>query len=154
MSGQRHRQAIEGYLLATGVEGDGAEGHSVVRSSAGAAQYRAQACQQLFHSKGFGQVIVGPGVDALDLLVPTVTRRQNQNRNCEPLGTPGTKHRQAVAPRQAEVQHHSVIGFGLAEELGFFTVRSAIHCVARRLESASQLPRQARIVFDHQHPHH
>ena len=64
------------------------------------------------------------------------------------------QHAQPVEPGQAEVEHHRVVGLGLAQELCLDTVARAVDGVARLGERLGQLRGQDRLVFDDQDPQH
>src|SRR5450631_2291843 len=63
--------------------------------------------QELVHAKGFGHVVIGSGVERLDLVVGFLTRRQDDHGNHRGLADP-SEHVDAVHVRQPEVQHDDV----------------------------------------------
>jgi hypothetical protein len=108
---------------------------------------------QLRHHEGLGEVVVGTGVEARHLLVPAVTRRQHQHGHVASRGAPALQHRQPVQYRQAEVQHHRVIGLGGAEEMPLFAVRGVIDDEAGLRQRVHHLPGQRRVILDDQDAH-
>ena len=117
------------------------------------ADQRAQAGQQLFHVKRFGQVIVGTGVNAGHFFVPLVTRREDQHRHGLTLPAPALEHADAVQLGQAEVQHHGVIGLGFALVAGVTPIQGGVHGIARVSERRAQLRGQSGFVFSDQDAH-
>ena len=61
--------------------------------------------------------------------------------------------RDAVHLRQAEVEHHGIVGLGVAEEVALLAVGGEVDRIAGIAQAVVQLPRQIGIVFDHQDPH-
>ncbi len=119
----------------------------------GAAQQRAQPRQHFLHVEGFGDVIVGAGVEALHFVAPAIARRQNEHRHGAAVLAPGLEDGNAVAFGQADVEHDRVIGLGVAEKPAFLAVESAVDRVARRLQRRYDLPVEIAIVFDNQQAH-
>jgi hypothetical protein len=76
---------------------------SVGEATLCAADQRAQAGQQLFHVKRFGQVVVCTGVNAGDFFVPLIARREDQHRHRPARTAPALKYADAVELGQAEV---------------------------------------------------
>ena len=123
------------------------------RQALRAPDQRAQPRQQLLEVKGLGEVVVGAGVDAGDLLVPAVARGEDQHRHRAPAGAPAPEHAQAVEPRQSEIEHDRVEGFGLAQVLRVGPVAGLVDRVAGVFEPGAQLCAQQRVVLDEQDPH-
>jgi hypothetical protein len=103
--------------------------------------------------KGLGQVVVRARVEAGDLLAPGAPRREDQHGRRAAVPTPTLQHAHAVHLGQTEVQDHRVIGFGLAQELGFFAIGRMVDGVTRVIKGRLELTGQIRIVFDQQDPH-
>ena len=61
--------------------------------------------------------------------------------------------RQAVDPRQSEIEHDRVVALGVPEEVGAIAVGRDIHRVSGAAERFRQLGRQPRFVFNDQYPH-
>ncbi len=86
-----------------------------------------------------GQVVVGAGVEARHLFAPGPPRGQDQDRGGHVLLAPAFQHRDAVDLRQAQVQDDGVIGFGVAQEVGFLAVGGVVDGVAGVAEGQLQL---------------
>jgi hypothetical protein len=153
VAGELDGGAIHGDARGAGVEGEGAAADFDVREAGGAANQGAEAGQEFLDAEGFREVVVGAAVDALDLLVPTAARGEDENREEEAGVAPAAEERQAVDFRKAEVEDDGIVRFGVGKEVGAFPVGGGIHGVAGRFERCSQLPRQRLLVFDHQNPH-
>ena len=119
----------------------------------GAAQQRPQARQHLLHVERLGDIIVGAGVDALDLVAPPVAGGQDQDRHRASGLAPGLQDRDPVALGQADVEHDRVIGLGIAAKPALLAVESAVDRIARRLERGGHLAIEIAIVFDNQKSH-
>ena len=69
----------------------------------------AQPGQELVQSEGFGDVVVGSGVQCFDLVVGAVPGGEDQNRDAAPLPEPGDDSG-AVHVGQAQVQDDDAEG--------------------------------------------
>ena len=116
-----------------------------------AAQVRAHAGQQFAHREGLDQVVVGAGVEGLDLVGLVDARRQHEDGDVRPAAQFADQI-DAVAIGQAEVEHHQVG----AARAGFN--QSALHCLslmdleAVALKRLSDEAADLRFVFDHENP--
>ena len=104
-----------------------------------AAYQCAQAGQQLFHVKRFGQVIVGTGVNAGDFFMPLIAGCEYQHRHGPARTAPTLEHADTVKLGQAQVQHHRVIGLDFALEAGIAPVQGGVHGVAGIRQGRAQL---------------
>ncbi|MDG5975977.1 peptidase [Hydrogenophaga taeniospiralis CCUG 15921] len=153
VAGQGHGLAIERDAAAARVQRQRAALQHRRGLPTGAADQRTQARQQLFQVEGFGQVVVGPGVDAGHLLVPVVARGQDQHRHRAAGIAPALEHRQPVEHRQAQVEHHRVKRLRVAQEVGLAPVVGLIHRVASFHQARAQLRAQGGFVFNQQDAH-
>ena len=121
---------------------------------AGSAPHQgAQARQHLLHVERLGDVVVGAGVEPGDLLAPAVASGQNQHRHGATLPAPALEHRDPVHDRQAQIEHHGIVGLVGAEIVPFLAVGGEVDGVPGIAQAFLQLPRQVNVVFDHQNPH-
>ena len=67
-----------------------------------------------------------------------------------PVAPPGFQHRDAVHLRQADIEHHRVIGLAVAEEMPLLAIEGAIDHVAGIGQRRGQLAVEVGIVFDDQ----
>ena len=132
---------------------DRADGQIAGGVAGGAPQQRAQARQHFLHMEGFGDIIVGAGVNALDFVAPSIARGQDQDRHCASGLAPGFEDRDPVAFGQADVEHDRVVRLGVAAKPAFLAIESAIDGIACRLEGRADLTVQIPIVLDNQKPH-
>ena len=114
---------------------------------------RAEARDQFFRLEGLGQVVVGAGVDAGDALGPGAARRQHQDRRRHAGGAQLAHHRQAVEPRQAEVENDPVEVFRSGARPGFLAVGAGLHDIAGLSQMGADLGGDLRFVFDHERAH-
>jgi hypothetical protein len=117
------------------------------------AQQRADARQHLLHVEGLCDVVVGAGVEALDLVAPAVARGQDQDRHGAAGLAPLVDDGDAVLLRQAEIEHNGVVGLRLAEEGSLLAVEGAIHHVAGVAQRPDDLPVQVDVVLDDEQAH-
>ena len=108
----------------------------------------ADARQKLLHVEGLRHVVVGAGVEALDLVAPAVAGRQDDHRRLDARAPPAVEHGDAVDLRQAEIEDDRVIGLGLAEEAAVLAVESLVDRVARMLEGGDDLAVEVPVVLD------
>ena len=108
-----------------------------------AANQGAQPREQFLHPERLDDVVVRAAVDPLHLLVPAAARGQDHDRHGETRLAPAPQQRQPVDLRQSEVEDDGVVAFGLAEKIGAFAVRGAVHGVAGRAERARRAVRPA-----------
>ena len=153
MRGELDRIAVDGDAARLGVDPDRAAFDLVGGVTGGAAHQRADARQHLLDMEGLGDIVVGAGVDALHLVAPAVARGEDQNGHVAPLAAPGLEHADAVHARQADVEHHRVIGLGLAEIMPLLAVTRGVDGVAGIAEGLAELAVQIGIVLDDENAH-
>ena len=78
--GELHRHVIDCDPHLARVERDGTDSRSGDGAAGGAAQQGTHAREQLLHRERLGEVVVGPGVDALDPFRPGAARGEDQHR--------------------------------------------------------------------------
>ena len=113
-----------------------------------AAQQRADARQHLLEMEGLGDIVVGAGIEALDLVAPAVARGEDEDRHGAAGPPPGFQHRDAVHLRQADVEDDRVVGLGFAEKVALLAVEGAVDHIARVGERGRELPIEVGIVLD------
>ena len=150
VAGELDRLAVDRDPPGAGVEPDRSDREVARRVAGGAPHQRPQARQHLLHVEGFGDIVVGARVDALDLVAPPIPRGEDQDRHRAPGLAPCLEDRDAVALGQADVEHDRVIGLGVASKPAFLAVESAVHRIARGLERRRNLAVEIAIVFDNQ----
>ena len=104
-----------------------------------APQQGAKPGQQLLGMEGLGQIVVGPGVEARDLVRPGAARRQDQDRRGATFAPPAFQNRDPVNLGQAQIQHDRIIGFGVAQEMRLFAVTRVINGIAGIRQGRLQL---------------
>lgn len=136
---------------------DRAEGGAVVGLRGGlraaAAQQGLDAGFQLVQVKRFGQVVVGPGVQAQDAVAHGAACGQDDDGRGQPLRPGLGEHHQAVLAGQAEVEQHQV-GQGAAP-LGQrpCAIGAGQHLETPAAQGALQGGLQGGVVFDQQQFH-
>ena len=119
----------------------------------GAPQQSPQARQHFLHVEWLGDIVVGAGVDTLDLVAPSVAGGQDQDGHRASALAPRFEDRDPVAFGQADVEHDRVVRLGVAAKPAFLAVERAIDRVARSLKSSGHLTVQIPIILDNQKPH-
>src|SRR5262245_42886857 len=148
--GELDRVAVHAHAAGAGIEAHRAAIELALGVPGGAPQQRADARQHLLQVEGLGDVVVGAGVEALDLVAPAVAGGENEHRHGATGAAPGLEHRDAVHLGQADVEDDRVIGLALAEKVALLAVVGAIHHVARVRERGRELPVEIGIVLDHE----
>ena len=128
--GQPQRLAVDRGARGARIEPEGAADQGGGRMPGGPPQQGPEARQQLFGVEGLGQVVVGAGVEAGDLLAPGAAGGEDQHRSGHALLAPALEHRDAVDLGQAEVEHDGVVGLGLAQEMGLLAVSGVVDRIA------------------------
>ena len=114
----------------------------------GAAQQRADPRQHFLEMKRLGDIVVGAGVEALHLVAPAVARGEDQHRHRAPVAPPGFQHRNAVHLRQADVEHHRVVGLAVAEEVALLAIEGAVDDIAGVGQRRGELAVEIGIIFN------
>src|SRR5262245_6309728 len=120
----------------------------------GTADERSDARQQLLDLERLWQVVVGAGIDALDPLRPSATRRQDEHRRLAAGGAPAFQNRETVDLRKAEVENDQVELLGLAAEPGSLTIGSNLDRVSGPLERRHDVRSDRRLVLGEENAHH
>lgn len=97
--------------------------------------------------EGLAEIVVGPGLEPVDTFVPGVARGQHQHRQVAPVCAPVTQHLESGAARQSEVEHHHVIGLGVAELLAADAVGGMIDGEPGGLERRQQRRDLGRVIL-------
>ena len=121
---------------------------SLLACPAAAPEQRADARQHLLHVEGLGDIIVGAGVHAGDLVAPALARREDEHRHLALVAPPLLEHAQAVFLGQAEIEHDGVVGLGIAEKMPLLAVERGIDGVARIAQRGDELTVEVWIVLD------
>jgi hypothetical protein len=111
---------------------------------------RADACDEFLGVKGFTEIIVGTGAQALDPFVPGVARRQDDDRHIVVAGPPMAQDIKTWAPGQAKVEHNGVIWLTVAEKFRINAVSSGIYRESDAFEIPAQVVRQMLIILNQQ----
>jgi len=113
-----------------------------------APQQGTDARQHFFHVERLGNIIVGTGIHAGDLVAPALARGENEHRHFAVVAAPLLEHAQAILLGQAEIEHDRVIRFGIAEEMPLLAVECTIHNVTSIRQCGSELPIEVRVIFN------
>ena len=119
----------------------------------GAAQQRADPRQHFLEVKGFCDIVVGAGVEALHLVAPAVAGGEDQHRHRASVAAPCLQHRDAVHLRQADVENDGVIGFAVTEEVPLLAVERAIDHITGIRQRRRQLTVEIGVILDDEQAH-
>ena len=101
-----------------------------------------------------GHVVVGARVEALDLVLPAVTRGENEDGEAAILGPPATDHLETGQLGQAQVDDRHIDGIFKAREQALLAVGGNVHGEARLGELGRDAGLAQRgFVLDHQCTH-
>ena len=140
--------AVDGDAAGAGVEAHGAAIELALGVAGRTTQQGADARQDLLEMERLRDIVVGAGVEALDLVAPAVARGQDEDRHGPSGPPPGLEHRDAVHLGQADIEDDGVIGLAFAEKVAFLAVKGAIDHVARVGQRGRELSVEIGIVLD------
>ena len=63
------------------------------------------------------EIVVGPGLESVDALMPGIARGEHQHRCRHTAHAPIAQHRQSGPPGESEIENDGVVGFACAERL-------------------------------------
>jgi hypothetical protein len=118
-----------------------------------AAHQRSDAGLQFIEVEGLGQVVVGAGVEAEDLVAQRAARRDDDDRCGQAFGARQAQHVQAIEPRHGEVEQHDVRHAGAPAAQGLGAVVADADPEAAPLERALQRGLHGGVVFDDEQLH-
>ena len=124
-----------------------------MRPAAGAAQQRIDARQKLLDVERLDHVVVGPELEDLDFVLPTVARRQHEDRVFLAFGAQLLDQLDARHARQAEIDDREIDGVFARVIETLAAVGRLLHGVAGLLELRGERTAQVGVVFDEQQPH-
>ena len=128
--------------------------HLAAVSATCAGQQRFHAHFQFGQGERLGQVVVGTGTEAGDLVRQFIARGQHDHRHARSVSlAQASQHFVAFHARQHPVQDDDVIGLGGGQVQAGNAVRGGIQHMAARLEILEEVGDQAAVVFDYQQPH-
>ena len=145
--------AVDGHAAGAGVEPHGAADQLARGVARSAAHEGAQPGQHFLHVKGLGHIIVRARVKAVHLVAPATARGEQENRSLSSRPAPFLKHRQAVLFGKTNIEHDSVVGLRVAEEMPLLAVKGLVHGVARLFQRGDELAVQINIILDNEKTH-
>ena len=102
--------------------------------------------------EGLGDIIVGAGIHAGDLVAPALARGEDEHRHLAVVAPPLLEHAQAVLLGQPEIEHDGVVGLGVAEKMPLLAVEGGVDGVARIAQRGDELTVEVGIVLDDEKP--
>lgn len=106
--------------------------------------------QHLLHVEGLGDIVVGPGIHAL--VAPPLARSEDEHRHLALVTPPLLEHGKAVLLGKVEIEHHSVVGLGIAEKMPLLSVEGGVDGIARIAQGDDELAVEVWIVLDDKEP--
>ena len=83
---------------------------------------RAQTCQNFFHVKRLGDIVICTSINTRNLITPAVACGQYQHWHTASSLTPFLENCNAINCRQPNIKDHGIIGFSFTKKVTFFTV--------------------------------
>src|SRR5215813_3625881 len=124
------------------------------RVTAGAAaQQRADARRELAEVEGLDEVVVRAGVEARDAVGHRVARGEDQHRDREPALALAAQQREAVAPREPEVEQQQLEGLAAEHRFGGARLVHPVDREALALQARAQRLADHRVVLYQQQSH-
>ena len=102
---------------------------------------------------GFGQIIVGAGVEALHPVFYPASLRQHQHRQARTLQPQMPQHAHSIELRQVQIEDHQVIVELAAHGPRLLAIFHHVHRIVLPLQPLAHKPGQSRIIFRNQNPH-
>src|SRR3954464_7379559 len=146
--GELDRVAVDADAAGAGVEAHAAAIELALGVAGRTTQQGADAREDLLEMERLRDIVVGAGVEALDLVAPAIACGQDENRHGPAGPTPGLEHRDAVHLGQADIEDDRVIGLAFAEKVPLLTVKGAVDHVARVGQRGRELPVKVGIILD------
>src|SRR6185437_715933 len=103
--------------------------------------------------EGFGQVIVGPGLEVLQLVFGLTAGREYENGHFLVLAPNATQDLRATEVRQHQIQNDEVVSIGVGHLPARLAVQRRIDRIALCLERIGYQLAQLLLIFDNQYPH-
>ena len=103
--------------------------------------------------KGFGDVVVGAGVEAFDLILPAIASREDQDRERFALLPQPPDDIETADLRQAEIDDGEVDGLLETGMQTVLPVGSDVYCEAGLSEVLAQVFPNAGFIFDDEDTH-
>ena len=113
----------------------------------------AQPRQHFLDVERLGDIVVGAGIDARNLVAPAVAGGEDQHRHLAPGTAPSLENGQPVHLRQADVEDDRVVGLGIAEEMALLAIAGRIDGIAGIGQRCDELAIELGIVFNDENAH-
>ena len=105
---------------------------------------------QFTDSKGLGDVVVGPEIQAPDHLGFFTQSRQHDHGYLEPVGTDPATNLMTRQTRQHEIQQHQIGPQSPRQFQPLVTIARRAHLIARALKIVAQAEEDRGVILDHQ----
>ena len=103
--------------------------------------------------KGLCQIIVGPGVQPIHLVLHLTAGGEDQHP-CLTVGLPqGSQHRHAILPRQVQVENYQIVALHAQQLQSLLPVVAVVHAVGQPPQAADDGFAQGAFVFNNQKVH-
>ena len=99
--------------------------------------------------KGFCKIVVGPGIQALNLVLHLAAGGENQHPRL-PVGLPqGAQHCHAVLFRQIQIKKHQIVSFHAQKRQCLFPIIAVVHAVGQPPQAADDGLAQGAFIFNY-----
>ena len=152
--GQLDRPVPAPDLPGPGIEGEIGVGELLRRPAVGPPQQRPQSGEELLEREGLDDIVVGPGVEAVDAVLDGVARRQHQDRSVIAARPQLPGDLQAIALWHQHVEHDRVQRISRSDRTeSLLAVRRQLDVVALELQRSFERPSELRLVVYDQYSH-
>ena len=109
--------------------------------------------QQFTESERLGQVVVTPGIEAVDAVADITERAEHEGRRGVARSAQRPNDGQPLQFGQHPIDHHYVVGFGGGEEQTLLARGGMVDRVATFFESLDDKCAYLRVIFNQQNTH-
>jgi hypothetical protein len=151
---ERHGLAVAPHLLGPEVDLDAAEGdHIAVARSRGEPQHGPDAREQTLRLDRLGEVLVGLGVEATELVLLRVESRQHHDRYVVRQAAQLAAHVETRDVRQSNVEQHKVRPAIPHGREGLAARADRLHSERLAFQQRDEVRAQTGLVLDDENPH-
>src|SRR5206468_4331370 len=104
--------------------------------------------EHLLEVKGLRHIIVGTGIEALDLIAPAIACGEDQHGHGAAGATPRFEYRDAVHFRQSDIQDDGIVRLTFAQIVPLLPIERPVDRIAGVRKSGSELSIEIRIILD------
>src|SRR3989304_620669 len=150
---ERHGFARPLHLMARRVDLEVGDPYNGLLHSGLAPQERPYPGKELVEDKGLGEVVVGPGVEALYLVKERVAGGKENDRRCYAFFPQPLEYLDPVHKGQHDIEDYGVDRIGLGHVETLFPVMGHVNGVSRLFKTLLYYAGKVLFVFNKEYPH-